>query len=258
MTKTKQGESIPHVEGFARGLKVIEAFGSGSRRLTVSEVARRADVDRAVSRRLLHTLVSLGYAETDGKKFELTSRILKLGFSYLSSLDFGGRVQPFLDELSRSVMESVSITVRQGDQVVYVARSDASDRRLTFEATTGQVLPALYSASGRVLLSQLPDDEIRDLIAAKPLERFTDKTIVDPNRLFDVIMDAREVGWAIVEEELEPGLIAMSTLIRSRSGAVIGGLNISSHKSRTDYAQMREEILPALQAQARSLELVFP
>ncbi len=73
------------VSGFARGLKVIEAFGETTPRLAIADVAKATGLDRATARRCLLTLAELGYADYDGKFFVLTPKILRLGHAYLSA-----------------------------------------------------------------------------------------------------------------------------------------------------------------------------
>ena len=72
-----------YVQSFARGLQVIRSFSAESPRQTLTEVAGRSELTRASARRILLTLQSLGYVESDGKLFSLTPRILELGFAYL-------------------------------------------------------------------------------------------------------------------------------------------------------------------------------
>ena len=112
------------VSSFARGLKVIESFGPDNRSMTVAEVAERTGVDRAVARRLLLTLVHLGFVHVHERRFELTTHVLRLAYSFLSSAGLGASLQPFLDDLARNIRETVSISVLDDAEVVFVARSD--------------------------------------------------------------------------------------------------------------------------------------
>ncbi len=92
-------DSRAFVSSFARGLKVIESFGPDNRSMTVAEVAERTGVDRAVARRLLLTLVHLGFVHVHERRFELTTHVLRLAYSFLSSAGLGASLQPFLDDL---------------------------------------------------------------------------------------------------------------------------------------------------------------
>lgn len=128
------------VRSLERGLAVIRAFDREHARMTVSEVARRAGVTRAAARRLLHTLVSLGYARTDGKTFELAPRVLELGYAYLSSFGIAEVAQTYMDALSRSLAESCSLAVLDGAEIVYVAR--VPTQRIMSQSLGGGHAPA--------------------------------------------------------------------------------------------------------------------
>lgn len=258
---TQRGEEVrsrTFVEAFARGLGVIEAFGTESPRMSVTDVAVKAGVDRAVARRLLLTLVELGYMTFDGKQFELTSRILRLGFSFISSLDLGGTLQPYLDDLSRKVEETISVTVLEGVDVINIARSDAAGRRMTFAASTGTRLPLIASASGRMLLTALTDDEVLSRFRTAEVRRFTSRTVVDLRELARIVAGCRKDGHAIVDGELEEGLIAGSVLLHTRSGRPVAALNVSSHISRTDHDRMFRLMIPEMKRAAADMCAMFP
>ena len=176
MIATPDRHSRTFVTGFARGLSVIEAFGRGHHSLSVADVAERTGLDRAVTRRLLLTLVELGFASADGRRFELTSRVLKLGYSFLAASGLDTTLRPYLDALSAEIGESVSVSVLEEGDAVIVARSERPSHRVAFAVTMGMRLPAFASASGRVLLSALADDEVAALIRRSKRERFTPHT----------------------------------------------------------------------------------
>lgn len=110
------------VQSLERGLAVIRAFDADHSQLTLSEVARATGLTRAAARRFLLTLVELGYMRTDGRLFSLRARILELGYAYLSSLSLPEVAQPHMESLVAQVHESCSLSVLDGDEVVYVAR----------------------------------------------------------------------------------------------------------------------------------------
>ena len=101
-----------YVEALARGLRVLEAFGRDRRQLTLSDAARAVDLPRASVRRTLHTLVQLGYAETDGRMFRLTPRVLTLAGSYLLSNPLSEILQPAVERISAEVKEACSTAVK--------------------------------------------------------------------------------------------------------------------------------------------------
>jgi len=116
------GRTLDFVQSLERGLAVIRAFDAEHSQLTLSEVARITGLTRAAARRFLITLVELGYVRTDGRLFALRPRILELGYAYLSSLTLPEVALPHMEALVAQVNESCSVSVLDGDEVVYVAR----------------------------------------------------------------------------------------------------------------------------------------
>jgi len=115
-------ETTEFVQSLDRGLAVIRAFDADNPELTLSEVARATGLNRASARRFLHTLVELGYVRTDGRMFALRPKILELGYAYLSSMSLPEVAMPHLERLVEQLHESSSVSVLDGDEVVYVAR----------------------------------------------------------------------------------------------------------------------------------------
>jgi IclR family transcriptional regulator, pca regulon regulatory protein len=246
------------VTAFARGLAVIEAFGPENRTMTVADVAARTGVDRAVARRLLLTLVELGFAHVHQRRFELTTRVLRLAYSFLSSAGIGASLQPYLDELARAVGETVSLAVLDEAEVVFVARSDIPGRRLAYVVTTGMRLPAFSSASGRVLLAQQPRDGVARLLAQTKITRLTRHTVMSRRDISAMIDQARRDGHSINRQEIEEDLMSASVPVNNRAGLVIAALNVSTSASRSTEARMKKELLPRLKATASVLSGMLP
>jgi IclR family pca regulon transcriptional regulator len=233
------------VQSFARGLAVIRAFDGEHPRLTLSDVAVRADVPRAAARRFLRTLEVLGYVRRAGREFTLTPRVLELGFSYLSALSLPEVVQPHLEVLSRRVDESVSAAVLDGPDIVYVARVPTR-RIMSVAITIGTRFPAHATSMGQVLLAHLPVAELEETLAASTLERRTDRTITGRDALVARLDTVREQGYEVVDGELESGVRSVAAPVRGRDGTVIAAVNVSTSAARVSVEHLRTEYLPAL------------
>ena len=157
-------ESGGYVQSLARGLAVIRAFDETRPEMTLSDVARATDLSRAAARRFLHTLVQLGYVWTDGRLFALTPRVLELGFAYLSSVSLPEIAQPHLERLVSRVHESASVSVLDGDDIVYIARVPTS-RIMTVSINIGTRFPAYATSMGRVLLANLPAERLDEFLS---------------------------------------------------------------------------------------------
>lgn len=238
-----------YVQSFARGLEVIRSFSANAPRQTLTDVAARTGLTRAGARRILLTLQTLGYVESDGRLFALTPRILDLGFAYLSSMPIWNVAEPVMEGLVEEVKESCSAGVLEGTDIVYVLR--VSTRKILRNTLgVGSRLPAYCTSLGRMLLAGRPDEEVRALLNASTLEARTKHTLTEADAILAKVQQARRQGWCLVNQELEEGLVSIAAPIVNRAGQTIAALNISGQANRTPARQMQEAMLPALRAAA--------
>lgn len=242
------------VLSLAKGLAIIEAFDADDPAMTLSDVARKTGVTRAAARRFLLTLVELGYARTDGKRFSLRPKVLDLGFSYLHAQGVWGVAQPYMVELVEKIHESCSAAVLDGADIVYVARVPTKERIMSINLGLGSRLPAHVTSMGRVLLAALAGPALDAFIASiEPLQRYTPQSVVETQALRDALARVREQGYSIVDQELESGLRSIAVPIVDATQAVVAALNIGTHVSRMSEAQLLEEVLPSLRATAHDI-----
>lgn len=233
------------VQSLARGLAVIRAFDSENAQLSLSDVARRSDLARATARRALHTLMSMNYVATDGKTFWLRPQVLELGFAYLSSLTLPEVLQPHLLALSEATQESSSAGVLDEEDAVYIARAERR-RIMRAMVTVGTRFPASVSSIGRVLLAGLSDEQIEAYYDKFELRRFTDATITDLGRMKEELLQIREQGWALVDQELEIGLCSLAAPVHDASGRVVAAINVSTGPRRGMTPEILDGLLPSL------------
>src|SRR2546421_4391259 len=200
----------PHfVQSLEGGLAVIRALSAPGRGLTLADVARETGLTRAAARRFLLTLDELGYVRAEDRRFALTPRVLELGYSFLSSLTLPEIAQPHLRELVERVHESSSVSILDGDDVVYVAR-EPTQRIMTVAISVGTRFPAHATSMGRVLLAGLDDAKLDGYLATVRLDRLTPRTVPSVPALRAEILRVRAEGWALVDQELEEGLRAVA------------------------------------------------
>jgi IclR family transcriptional regulator, pca regulon regulatory protein len=241
-----------YVQSFARGLEVIRSFSASAPRQTLSDVAARSGLSRAGARRILLTLHALGYVRTDGKYFSLSPRILDLGFAYLSSMPIWDLAEPVMQALVADVKESCSAAVLDGHEIVYVLRMP-THKIMSISLGVGSRLPAYCTSMGRLLLSNLPEAEMIQRLAASPLAARTEHTVTDPIELAGRIAEVRRQGWALVDQELEEGLVSMAAPITDRTGVMVAALNISGQANRTSAPAMQRTMLQPLLEAARAV-----
>jgi len=241
------------LEALARGLRVIEAFGHDRRQLTLSDAAKAVDLPRASVRRTLSTLVQLGYAETDGRLFRLTPRILTLAASYLQANPLTEILQPALERTSVVVNEACSSAVLDGDDVVMIAHA-SPNRLVAVSAQIGLRLPAVSSSLGRVLLAARDDYALDKYLARIKPAKLTPTTVTDKNDIRKAIVKARADGYSLVDQEVETGFRSISVPLRRLDGKVIAALNIGAHSERVPLDTLRKSFLPKLVETANGLQ----
>jgi IclR family pca regulon transcriptional regulator len=245
------------VQSLERGLAVIRAFDGAHPELTLSEVAVATGVTRAAARRFLLTLADLGYVRTDGRFFSLSPRVLELGYAYLSSLSLPEVAEPHLEALVATVNESSSVSVLDGEDVVYVARMPTS-RIMTVTISVGTRFPAYATSMGRVLLAGLPSAELDAYLERLRPARLTARTVDSIAALRAELDRTRTQGWAFVDQELEEGLRAVAAPIRDRAGRTVAAVNVSAHASRWTVDSIRRKLVPPLLATAARIEADLP
>lgn len=238
-----------HVQSLERGIAVLRSFSAAAPRQTVADVARGTGLTRATARRLLRTLVALGYARTDGKHYELTPRVLDIGYAFVASLDLNEIVQPFLESLSEQVRESTSVSVLDDTDIVYIARVPTK-RIMTVAIGLGSRFPAYQTSMGRVLLAELDDTMVADVFARSRRDTTTDYTVGDLDSLLVRLAEVRSAGFALVDQELEVGVRSVAAPIRNAAGCAVAAINVSTQVGRTDRAELVDVIVPAVQATA--------
>ncbi|HEY4316988.1 MAG TPA: IclR family transcriptional regulator C-terminal domain-containing protein [Herbaspirillum sp.] len=241
----------------ARGLAVVRAFSDQRRTLTIAQISQKTGIPRAAVRRCLHTLRQLGYAGAEMNNFSLKPKILTLGYSYLSSTPLAVSAQPYLNNISRVLNESCSLAVLDENEILYLARA-ATSRVMSVALNTGSRLPAYCTSLGRVMLSHLPEPELKHYLETVKLRAFTDRTVVSAKRLKEILTEVRGAGYAIIDEELEVGLRSIAVPVRGASGTVVAALNVGVQSARVGIRQMQEEILPVLLKGSEELSILLP
>jgi IclR family transcriptional regulator, pca regulon regulatory protein len=218
------------IESLDRGLRVLEVFGGRPQPMTLSDLAKAAELPRATARRILFTLERAGFVATDGKLFRLMPRVLVLASSYLASNHVVSVLQPALDRVSRDAQEISSMAILDGNDAVFC------------------------TSVGRVLLSQLPDDELAVALDKMDLAPLTPFTVTDRKRLLKAIVADRAQGYSLVDREAEPHFRSISVPIRRYDGAIVAAINMGAHVDRVSSAEMVERFLPRLREAAESVK----
>src|SRR3954466_7971795 len=241
------------VESLDRGLRLLQAFGNTDGPMTLSDIARAAELPRATARRILFTLAHGGFVSTDGKLFTLTPHVLTLAASYLRSSQVVTVLQPVLDRIASEAQEISSLAVLDGDDVVFIARGSPA-RVFSAGLDIGYRLPAFCTSVGRAMLGQYDDAELAKRLKAMRRELLTPQTTTDPKALLAAIIADRHNGYSLVDREAEPHFRSISVPVRRYDGTIIAAINMGAHVDRVSTTEMVERFLPLLSDGAESVK----
>jgi IclR family transcriptional regulator, pca regulon regulatory protein len=244
------------IAGLGRGLAVMEAFDEDHWRMTIADVAARTAVPRTACRRHLLSLVHFGYAETDAKHFWLTPRVLRLGQGYLDAARLPRLVRPFIQQLSATSGETVNVSVLDGDEVVYVARSN-SPRLVSIGFHSGDRAPAHVVSPGTVLLATLPDAALRRWVARHDFAGFTARTVTRRADFLEQVRRARAADHWISEGQLDAGLVGIAVALKDRRGRSVAAIGMTVQSSNWTRERIVAQLLAALQGTAQALRPVL-
>jgi IclR family transcriptional regulator, pca regulon regulatory protein len=238
--------------GLSKGLAVIEAFGESHAPMTVSIVARIAQLHRATARRCLLTLAQTGYLSFDGKYFRPTPRMLRLGQTYMKTAGLPQIAEPFLKAARDELGESVSLAIYDNGNSLFVARAQA-EQIVMVGIAVGTRLPAYSCATGRVLLAALSPAALTDYLKHCKPEARTAKTLVDRPAIRKAIEAVRTTRFAITDEELSMGMLSLATPVTNAAGEIVAAISVSAFTARVTLKELVKGFLPVLRKQAEQL-----
>lgn len=256
----RSGAERAGIQSVDRALTLLETIADLGGETTLSKLAERTGLNISTCHHLLATLVGRGFVtkSTARRGYALGARVLYLSHVCLQ-VDLPRRAQPVLDRINEATGETVQLAALQGDALVNILKREARHAVRVGAGTIGTADAAHATATGKAMLAWLPEDEMRRIVAAHGMTRFTPNTITDFAALSEALGVVRRDGCAIDREEFRPGVICVGAAIRDQSGAVVGSISASAPIMRASdehLAHMRDEVMAA--ARALSVELGAP
>ena len=229
-------EDGEYITGLARGLTVLRAFSAERPDLSLSQIAAETNLNPAVVRRCLNTLVHLGYVAQNGRRFHLRPEVMIFASAFLTSSRIEELVRPHLEEIRDETGDSASMAILSGQDVVYLVHVPAN--RLTRVANIGTRLPAPETAMGLILLAFANRDR---------------QFLQEADRA-DGPDTAKRNGYAVVQNEMDSGITSIAVPIMQPDGRVFAAINCASAGQSLSPSALAESRLPALKAARERIE----
>jgi DNA-binding IclR family transcriptional regulator len=226
---------MSEIQSLARGLKILNLLSQTQEGISNTELARALGVDKGSASRLVSTLVLYGYAEKDEstRRYYLGPQVVSLSRSVLNRLPLREAAKPFLRQLMERTGECAHLAVPAQGRVLYIDQVE-SPATLRVNAQVGTMNPLHCTALGKALLAfgavELP----------KTLEHYTPRTIKSKRALQQHLEEIRQTGYAVDDEEFDPGVCCIAVPVFDFRGKVVGSMGISGPATRVTQERLPE------------------
>ncbi|MFH1570677.1 MAG: IclR family transcriptional regulator [Gemmatimonadota bacterium] len=241
------------IQALDRGLMVLEALAAASGDVSLSQMAAQFPWHKSTTLRLLNTLVQHGHAERnpENSRYRLGLGILRLSSALGRRLDLRERARGPVHELADRTRETAHLAILDRGEAVVLEQAETAER-IRIITYVGMRMPCHCTALGKALVAFLPSEELNHQCEGKPLERFTDRTIVDPNELKAHLAEVREQGYAFDEQESYAGMSCLAAPVHDRDGQVVAAVGISGPSGRM-HSHDRDKAIEAVMEAARQV-----
>lgn len=211
---------------------LLEAITTHAEPASLKFLSAETRLHPSTAFRILNALASHGLVErTPAGRYALGVKLLHFGSHVHGKVDLLREAKPIMESLCAQVGETVNLTVREGDEVVYVERV-ISNRMMRVEQVIGSRAPLHVTAVGKLFLSEGGEKACREYARRTGLPRYTPNTLTQITRLWNQIANAPKQGFALDNEEAEQGVSCIGVPVRDAHGTMVAGLSISAPRER--------------------------
>lgn len=229
-------QALAEIQSLARGLKLLGLLGSAADDLGVTELAAEMGIDKSSVSRLVQTLASYGFAEQDpvSRRYRLGPEVVRLSRTLLTRMPLRDEAKPFLRELVDRTGECAHVAILAQQQALYVDQVEPTSS-LRVSTGVGSLAPLHCTALGKSLLAFDPSASLPPELPA-----YTHNTITDREALSAHLTETRRRGFAVDDEEFEPGVRCLAAPIYDYRGKIVGAIGVSGPATRMNAERMEE------------------
>lgn len=240
------------IESVARAMRVMEAFADQPQPLSLARLAQSAGIAKSAAQRIAHTLSRLGYLEQTRRGFVPGRKTLERTHDYLRVEPLVSRSIPILADLRREVNERVDMSLFDDTSMLYIVRLQS--KRDTFHAhLIGRRVPTFCSSGGRAVMAALPDEAARALIARSERRALTPHTTVNPADVWERVLKARQVGFAVARQQVLVGEIAVGAAVLDADRRPVAALHVAGSLGEWEPVDFVRRVAPLAVAAANAI-----
>ena len=243
MAKKDKSEYI--IQAVSHALDLLEQFHDDVDELGVTELSKRLKLHKNNVFRLLATLESRGYIEQNRatENYRLGLKSLELGQTFIKQMGLLRQAKPILEKMVEECNETSYVAIFKEGYIVYL---DVVETDLTVRVVSrvGSRLPAHCTAAGKVHLAFMSEEEIDSILPNREMKGYTPTTITSREALKEELKIVAEQGFAIDNEELDPGVRCVAAPIRDYTRRIVGAVSVSGPSMRFSDERIEKELVP--------------
>ena len=234
------------IKSVNKAFKVLQSIAEANRPLTLSEIALSIPTDKTSATRLCYTLTELGFIHRDiNKRYYPTPKVLTLGTSIISGLDWVELCRHYLERLFEELEKTINLCVLEGEEILYLIRI-RKEKYLPFDIRMGTKLPLHCTAMGKALLAFGDPEKVDPIIDNLELMQLTPRTITSMKHFIEELNEIKLRGYAINDEELTSLARSVAAPILNDQGYAVAAINIASPTTKCSLEEMVDIIAPRL------------
>ncbi|MFW6264654.1 MAG: IclR family transcriptional regulator [Bacillota bacterium] len=237
-------EKSNHVKSVIKAFKIFENLVEDGSPMTLSSISNNLKINISTVHRLINTLVKLGYVEQDNKGlYKIGISAYNMADIVIKNFDLKKIVHPFIKEIVDKCNETCNLVAFEDNQVVYLDQIESSNMVRMF-AKEGSRGDAYCTGSGKALLANLPEKELKNYYQSINFKKYTVNTITDANILKKELNKIRKQGYALDLEEKEIGVRCIAAPFFDGSGKLLGAISVSGPCSRITDDYLENTLIP--------------
>lgn len=237
------------VQSVDRALEIIDILEDEPQGLGVTPLSKKMGVSKSTIYRLLSSLLNKEYVRQneETQKYHLGLRLMQLGQTVTNQIDIRQVAAPVMERLVQDTGETVHLVVQEGNEIVYIDKIE-SQATIRMFSNIGKRAPMHCTGVGKAILSNLANEEIDNIIKENGLEKFTNNTITDPQKLREHLKEIQMLGYSIDDEEHEMGIKCAASPIFNFKGEVIAGISVAGPIMRINDNKIQHMAIEVLKA----------
>ena len=240
-----------------KAFSVLEVVSLNPEATRMAEIIRGTGMTKPTAHRVVNMLLDMGFLERDGLDtgFIEGAGLVDLAHRTLAAAAPRSLRHSILQGISEQVGETVNYGVLSGSEVLYLDRVEAKwPLGLRFDA--GSRVPAHCTAVGKLLLSRMPDSDLRALVESMPMSAYTANTITAVEPLLSTLANMRRDGIGTDDQEFMHGVVCVSVPVVDDNGRCFGGIAVSAPEARMTLNQMLTYV-PQMRKAAANLAATY-